>query len=125
MFTVPQKMALAEITRKTYASIVSKLSSLNLDSEQEAYIAADITLWNATHNKLKVKLKGGSDGVEYDNEPLLNEIRARVLNGLGYSVGCVAGVFAGGISLADKLAREADTDRIAPSFTSDIHQSYR
>lgn len=31
------------------------------------------------------------------------------------------GVFAGGISKADKETREADTDRVAPAFTADLH----
>lgn len=116
-------MTLAEITRKTYARVSERIISLNLDTDQEAYLVTEITLWNLTRNKLKVKLEGGSSGVKYDNKPLLNEIRIRVLNALGFSVSGVAGVFAGGISKADKEAREANTDRIAPSFTADLHQS--
>lgn len=33
------------------------------------------------------------------------------------------GVFAGGISKADKEAREADTDRVEPAFTIDLHST--
>jgi len=33
------------------------------------------------------------------------------------------GVFAGGISVADKTARENDSDRVQNSFTADLHQS--
>jgi hypothetical protein len=32
-----------------------------------------------------------------------------------------AGVYAGGISIADKETRSSDTDRIAPAFTRDLH----
>ena len=33
----------------------------------------------------------------------------------------VGGIFAGGISKADKESREQDTDRVEPAFTRDLH----
>lgn len=41
------------------------------------------------------------------------------------SVSSAASVFAGGISVADKAAREADSDRVSLAFTSTLHQTDR
>lgn len=34
-----------------------------------------------------------------------------------------AGIFGGGISIADKGTREADTDRVPPAFTVNLHRN--
>lgn len=121
--TESQKVTIAEITRETYDRISSLVTPLN--PSQEAVIAADVALWTATRNKLKVKLEGGSDGVKFDNVPLLDEIRIRTRRMLGLSAhyGQGVSVFAGGISKADSESRAADTDNVQPMFTTTLHQT--
>ena len=117
--TDTQIAQLVQITRKTRATVEAKASSLT--AEDESLIADDIDLWDENKDDVDVELRS-SNGADYRVQRLLDAIRLRILVLLGFSIGGV-GVYAGGISQADKDARAADTDRIAPSFTSDLHQT--
>lgn len=123
--TPAQKVTIAEITRKSYQKIDDREATWITQPEQITVLAADVVLWEANRNKLKVTLEDGTGGVNYVVKNLLDEIRIRTLVAFGFSIGSgVAGVFAGGISKADKEAREADTDRVVPAFTADLHSTF-
>lgn len=115
-----QKAIVAEITRKSF----SRVSEVTLNAAVETRVIADTVLWETERNKLKIELDGGSDGLKFKTKALLNEIRIRVAKAFGFSIGDVAGVFAGGISKADKETRESDTDRVPSMFTADLHQQH-
>lgn len=78
-----QIVTVAEIIQETYETAESLASSLN--AEQEVSVAADITLWGTIRDS-HVKLKGGSKGVDFDNERKRNAIRQRVRKALGLSL---------------------------------------
>ena len=64
-----------------------------------------------------------ADGVTYGDAAKEMRERAKTLRAKGSTAGnggsgaAGGGVFVGGISIADKTAREQDTDRVKPSFT--------
>ena len=66
-----------------------------------------------------------ADGVTYGDAAKEMRERAKTLRAKGSTAGnggsgaAGGGVFVGGISIADKTAREQDTDRVKPSFTRD------
>jgi hypothetical protein len=78
--TEAQKVTVSEITYETYAAIDGLTSSLN--ASQEATILVDVTLWGTIRNS-HVRLDGGSDGVDFDNERKREAIRKRVRKALG------------------------------------------
>lgn len=121
--TGPQKVTVAEITYETYEKIDSLASSLNAD--QETAIIADLATW-ATIRDSHVKLEGGRDGVDFDNERKREAIRKRIRKALGLPLLSselfpIGDVFAGGVSQADVDARKADSDRPRSMFTTDLH----
>lgn len=121
--TGSQKVTVAEITYEEYDRIDALASSLNAD--QETSIIADLATW-ATIRDSHVKLEGGSDGVDFDNERKREAIRKRIRKALGlplYSseIRPLGRVYAGGISVSDMESRAADTDRPSPAFTRDLH----
>jgi hypothetical protein len=82
MALVSNQIALtAEIVRETYASVVSATSSLN--AAQQTLLIDDLDLWEAVRNSF-VKLKGGGDGVDFDNQRKRAAIFYRVRQLLGY-----------------------------------------
>lgn len=75
-----QQVTVAEITLETLATIESLVGSLA--DEQETSIAADIVTWNAIRDS-HVRVKGGSDGIDFDNARKREGIRERVRKMLG------------------------------------------
>lgn len=121
--TGPQKVTVAEITYEKYAKIDELAPSLN--SDQETSIIADLATWALIRDS-HVKLEGGRDGVDFDNERKREAIRRRIRIALGLpaiaSALCpIPRVFAGGISKADIDSRNADTDRPPSIFTVGLH----
>jgi hypothetical protein len=121
--TNTQKVTVAEITYEEYERVNTLAGSLN--AEQETSIIADLATW-ATIRDSHVKVQGGSDGTDFDNERKREAIRKRIRKALGLrlisSELCPLGsVFAGGISQSDINARRADTDRPQSAFTTDLH----
>jgi hypothetical protein len=78
--TATQKVTVAEITREELATIESLAS--NLTTEQNTAIVADIAIW-ATIRDSHVRIKGGSDGLDFDNARKRDAIRERVRKALG------------------------------------------
>ncbi|HEX2881004.1 MAG TPA: hypothetical protein VHO25_15840 [Polyangiaceae bacterium] len=121
--TGPQKVTVAEITLEKYARIEALAPLLN--SDQETSIVADLATW-ATIRDRHVRLEGGSDGIDLDNDRKRAAIRGRIRLAMGLPLNPSAlcptpRVFAGGVSKADIDTRNADTDRPKPAFTSDLH----
>lgn len=83
-FTGAEKVTIAEITQelKSYSDILA----LAVDSDTETLIKADIVTWNLNRDKVKVEMKGGSDGIDFRVVRLLNTIRMRVRKLLGLSL---------------------------------------
>lgn len=75
-----QKVTLTEVTLRSLLEIEAATGLLG--AEQEAAIIADLATW-ATIRDSHVKLKGGGDGVDFDNERKREAIRRRILNHLG------------------------------------------
>lgn len=122
--TGPQKVTVAEITLEKYAKVNADAPLLTPD--QETSIIADLATW-ATIRNSHVRLKGGSDGVDLDNDRKRSAIRGRIRLAFGWPLNpsalCpVPRVFAGGISQSDIDARKADTDRPKSAFTADLHR---
>lgn len=123
--TGPQKVTVAEVTYETYERIDELATALNTD--QETSIIADLTTW-ATIRDSHVKLAGGKDGVDFDNERKREAIRKRIRKALGLrlfssEVRPLGSVFAGGISVADMNSRSSNTDRPDSAFTTDLHEA--
>lgn len=74
-----QQVTVAEITQETLATIESLASSLT--AEQETTIAADIVMWNLIRDS-HVRVKGGRDGIDFDNARKREAIRERVRKAL-------------------------------------------
>lgn len=87
-----QKVTVAEITRETYATIDDL--ALELITEQETSIVADIATW-ATIRNSHVTLEGE---VDFDNERKREAIRQRVRKALGLPL-YSSEVFAGSWSI--------------------------
>jgi hypothetical protein len=122
--TGPQKVTVAEITLEKLAKI-AELAPL-LTSDQETSIIADLATWASIRDS-HVKVDGGRDGIDFDNERKRAAIRGRIRIALGLpfkpSALCpTPRVFAGGISRADMENRNADTDRSKSAFTTDLHR---
>lgn len=122
--TGSQKVTVAEITYETYEKIDELASSLNAD--QETSIIADLATW-ATIRDSHVKLKGGRDGIDFDNERKREAIRKRIRRALGLPAIASAlcpkpAPFAGGISIADMTSRSSDTDRSRSGFSTSLHR---
>ena len=71
----------ARITRESLSSVTSAVTSISAD--QESILSDDIDLWILIENRY-VKLKGGSDGIDLDNERKRAGIFYRVREMLGY-----------------------------------------
>lgn len=67
----------AEITREAYSTIDGLVGSLTAD--QESLLSDDIDVWEVLRNS-HVRLKGGSDGVDFDNSRKRAAIFYRVRN---------------------------------------------
>ena len=123
--TGAQKVTVAEITYETYQRIDGLAGSLN--SDQESSIIADLATW-ATIRDSHVRLAGGRDGVDFDNERKREAIRRRIRKALGLPLLAsdlfpLGSVFAGGISQSDIDTRNADSDRPASVFTTNLHST--
>jgi hypothetical protein len=73
--TATEKVQVAEITLEAY-SVIDALA-VNLSNEQITSLQDDLDTWEAIRD-LHVKLKGGSDGVDFDNKRKRDAIRERV-----------------------------------------------
>lgn len=122
--TGPQKVTVAEITYEEYETIDALAADLNAD--QETSIIADLATW-ATIRDSHVRLQGGRDGIDFDNERKREAIRRRIRLALGLPLFAsvlrpVGSVFAGGLSLADMASRLSNTDRLSSAFSTDLHR---
>lgn len=121
--TEAQKVTVAEITYETYEKIDELAATLN--ANQETSIIADLATW-ATIRDSHVKLQGGRDGIDFDNERKREAIRRRIRRALGLplvaSALCPQPMpFAGGISVADMTSRNSNTDRPRSGFSVGLH----
>lgn len=78
--TGAQKVTVAEITYEEYETVDTLATSLNTD--QETSIIADLATW-ATIRDSHVRLEGGRDAVDFDNERKREAIRKRIRKALG------------------------------------------
>lgn len=78
--TSAQIVSVAEITRESYATIEDLV--LDLNAAQETILLADLTTWAAIRDS-HVKLKGGKDGIDFDNARKRAAIFYRIRNMLG------------------------------------------
>src|SRR5687767_15647965 len=85
-FTASQKPILAEILQVGPETLNDMLSDLTLTAEDESWIVDDLDLWEAKRNKIMVELEGGSDGVSFKTQRLLDAIRARIRKAFGLSL---------------------------------------
>jgi hypothetical protein len=81
--TVADKVTVAEITYETYAVVDARASSLN--TEQELSILDDLDTWETIRDS-HVRLKGGRDAIDFDNERKREAIRKRIRKALGLSL---------------------------------------
>lgn len=80
-------MKVASIVKETYQTVDSRSTSLN--SDQEDMIVAHLATWFEGARPLKnsyIKLKGGRDGVDFDNERKREAIRQEIRKALGLSL---------------------------------------
>lgn len=122
--TGPQKVTVAEIALEKYAKIEEIASSLNADQEES--VIGDLDTWAPIRDS-HVRLNGGADGVDFDNERKRAAIRGRIRLALGLPLRPSAlcptpQVFAGGISKSDITSRRADTDTPSSAFTAALHR---
>jgi hypothetical protein len=61
---------------ETFTTIQTLCGDLN--SAQETAMIADITLWESKKNKVALRMKGGRDGIDLENERLLKAVQRRV-----------------------------------------------
>jgi hypothetical protein len=73
--TATQLVTVAEIVRENYDTVLSLV--LPLVTEQETSIITDVTLWGTIRNS-HVKLQGGGQGLDFDNERKREAIRQRI-----------------------------------------------
>lgn len=81
--TDAQKVVVAEITLETFDTIDPLVDELN--SDQETTLLADLDLWADIRNSF-VQVRGGKEGVDFDNERKREGIRRRVRKMLGLSL---------------------------------------
>ena len=81
--TAVQLVTVAEIVQESYETVSSLV--LPLVAEQETSIATDVTLWGTIRNS-HVRLKGGGQGLDFDNERKREAIRQRIRKMLGLSL---------------------------------------
>lgn len=81
--TSAQLVTVAEITNETYATVAEL--ALELNAAQETSISDDIDTWETIRDS-HVRLRGRSDGVDFDNERKREAIRRRVRKALGLSL---------------------------------------
>jgi len=80
-------VTIAEITREFYTTIADLV--IDLTAAQEASLEAEIITWNEGTSPLRdahVRLLGGKDGIDLDNERKREAIRMRVRKMLGLSL---------------------------------------
>lgn len=75
-----QLVTVAEITQETYGDVETLADGLN--DAQVSAIQNDLFTWEDVRDS-HVILKGGSDGVDFDNERKREAIRQRVRKALG------------------------------------------
>lgn len=75
MLTGAQIVMVAEITQEEYATI--DLAAPDLTADQESVLLDDLDTWETIRDS-HVKVQGGSDGIDYDNERKREAIRQRV-----------------------------------------------
>jgi hypothetical protein len=78
-----QVVWVARIIRESRDSVVASLAAHPLIADEESILSDDIDLWIKIQNRY-VKLKGGSDGIDLDNERKRAGIFYRVRQMLGY-----------------------------------------
>lgn len=121
--TGPEKVTVAEITYETYERIDELALTLNAD--QETAIRDDLDTWETIRDS-HVKLQGGSDGIDFDNERKREAIRKRIRRAFGLpllasSLCPSPRPYAGGISRSDMSSRNSDSDRPASAFSVGLH----
>lgn len=78
--TGAQLTLVAEITQETY-DVVEELA-LELNASQESLLSDDLDTWEVIRDS-HVKVQGGADGVNFDNERKREAIRQRIRKMLG------------------------------------------
>lgn len=81
--TEDEIVTVAEIITEDYAATVTLLEDINVN--QAASIRDDLATW-ATIRDSHVRLRGGSKGVDFDNERKREAIRQRIRKALGLSL---------------------------------------
>jgi hypothetical protein len=81
--TNEQLVTVAEITRELFSTVENL--AVDLLTAQEDSIIADLATW-ATIRDSHVKLLGGKDGIDLDNERKREAIRQRIRKMLGLSL---------------------------------------
>jgi hypothetical protein len=79
--TSAQKVTVSEITREPLATVSTAADALT--AEQQTVLIADTVTWNLIRDS-HVKLKGGSDGLDFDNARKRAAIFYRVRDMLGF-----------------------------------------
>lgn len=79
--TAAQLALTAEIVRESYTDVETAADELN--AAQETLLVDDLDVWEAIRDS-HVKLKGGSDGVDFDNARKRAAIFYRIRNMLGF-----------------------------------------
>lgn len=75
-----QLVMVAEITLELYSVVEERADLLNDD--QVSSVSNDLDIWEKIRDS-HVKLKGGSDGVDFDPERKRDAIRGRIRKALG------------------------------------------
>jgi hypothetical protein len=81
--TSAEKVIVAEIVQETYAVVDTLATELN--AEQESFIKDRLDVWEAIRDS-HVKLHGGQDGIDLDNERKREAIRQTIRKALGLSL---------------------------------------
>jgi hypothetical protein len=79
--TEDEIVTIAEIARETIATVQGVILTVN----QVASVREDLTTWAAIRDS-HVRLKGGTDGVDFDNERKREAIRQRMRKTLGWAL---------------------------------------
>lgn len=81
------------VADKSYSTIESLCTEFLINSAIESAMSDDIDEWDRLKNK-HVKLSGGSDGIDVDNERARSALKNRVRRRLGLpSSGSTGGIF--------------------------------